>query len=130
MPCVFRNPFQKEYKLEDNIIIEQWAVYKSLFDILNYFYDIDFEVDRIYQFQKKPDLVMSDLILRNYRAKQTARINNDKPLSMISKLILNNIHGKMVQLYINQEKIYQGIDRLNSEIKVDYSQHFDFIRGH
>jgi len=129
MPGVFRNPFQEEYRLEDNIIIEQWAVYKSLLDILNYFYDIDFEVDRIYQFQKKPDLIMSDLILRNYRAKQTARINNDKPLTMISKLILNNIHGKMVQLYINQEKIYQGIDRLNSEIKVDYSQHFDFIRG-
>lgn len=129
MPCVFRNPFQEDYQLEDNIFIEKWAVYKSLLDILNYFYDIDFEVDRIYQFQKKPDLVMSDLILRNYRAKQTARINNDKPLSMISKLILNNIHGKMVQLYINQEKIYQGIDRLNSEVKVDYSQHFDFIRG-
>lgn len=131
MPALFP---QENYNgvNKDIVDIKNIAIYDELFkEYLNYYDLIDYELSYYIELDLIEDNAITKYvdILFKLKAEET-----DPILKYISKLLLNNLHGKFAQTPILKEKadLILGQDGIKNEYTFTdlwYSIHFDYLRG-
>lgn len=133
MPDLFKPPRLRFTGHKKCYFLDKQAFFDTYLNSLLYFYDIEsYKSVKLYRCIKYKDPAIIEFVDKLYAYKTAAQGSN---LYGLAKYFINNLHGKMAQLCLNEKINYEidnsGILQRSREKLIDTWEHshFDYIRG-
>lgn len=133
---VFNDPFIADQS--PTIMIEnEYSLWGELWNALEDYYDVEeYKIINVMRCEKKKDPAMAEYMHKVLGLKAQAKVDNDKPTYLISKIFANALLGRLSQnhKYTTFEPFYDGEQDVVLFRAVGWeneweARHFDYLRG-